>query len=369
MKIRRILPAFPSIASKRFIWIGAGTIFFVCLLLANRLLAVAQPGDQFFEVSATKYMLGTKVEFKAMAPDILAAKKAFYYAYREIERVEGLLSSHRDSSEISAINLNAGVAPVKVSWETLAIVERAQEYAARFDGLFDVTIGAVTTLWGFNDDRDIAIPRHADLAAARHLVDYHLLRFSEVDTTVFLTGKGMRIDLGGIAKGYAIDRAVATLKAHGLTRFLVNAGGDIYAAGLKAEDEMWRVGIQHPRKPGELLATFQTQDMAVATSGDYERYKIIDGHRYHHIIDPRTGFPGTLNQSVSVFTSSAEKADVWATYLFILGAHDFRRMPSPPGIEVCFVQSSGAAVYDSSLVKNVHLQFIDGVTYSKLTRE
>ncbi len=304
-------------------------------------------------------MLGTKIDLKAMHPDILECKKAFFYAYREIERVDGLLSSHKENSEIAAINRLSGAAPAKVSFETFAIIRRAVDYSARFGGIFDPSIGSVTTLWGFNDEEaDIAIPEPHELARAVALVNYRDVRLNAADTTVFLARKGMRLDLGGIAKGYAIDRAAHVLDARGLTRFLINAGGDIFARGAKLEGEKWLVGIQHPRKPNELLATFRVRDMAVATSGDYERFKIIDGTRYHHIMDPRSGFPAGLNQSVTVFAGSAEEADALATYLFVLGVQKMQETPVAKDIPACFVLASGSIQYAAPLKKQYELTFL-----------
>lgn len=327
-----------------------------------------QNAAQLFEVSATKYMLGTKIDFKAMHSDILECKKAFFYAYQEIQRIEDLFSSNKDSSEISAINRSAGVAPVQVSQEVFALLQRAVNYAARFNGIFDVSIGPVTTLWGFNDDNvEIAIPSPQNLAEKLKLVDYHRIIFNQADTTVFLKTRGMRLDVGGIAKGYAIDRAAIKLKSKGITHFLINAGGDIHAAGYKLDEQNWVVGIQHPRQPNELLATFEGHDLSVATSGDYERYKIIDGRRYHHIIDPRTGFSGTLCQSVTVFANSAEEADAWATYLFILGAQNFESVSARPAeIKVCFVEATGDIQYDASLNADYNLHFLTDEPRAKL---
>ncbi len=142
---------------------------------------------------------------------------------------------------------------------------------------------------------------------------------NEKDTTVFLTEKGMSIDLGGIAKGYAIDRGSAVLKKMGITNFILNAGGDIYVSGTKGENTLWKVGIKHPRHSNDFIAEFDLKDYAVATSGDYERFKIINGKRYHHILDPGTGYPGTLSESSTILAPTAEEADATATYVFLLG--------------------------------------------------
>lgn len=346
-------------------------VLLLAFLLLLRHAAMAQTAEApLFEVTAAKDMLGTHIEFKALHPDILECKKAFYAAFQEINRLEDLLSYNREPSEVAAINRAAGVTPVKVSPETFALIQRAVNYAQLAHGIFDISIGPVTTLWGFNDEeeKDIHVPAPQVLAERLKLVDYRRIALNPADTTVFLQARGMRLDLGGIGKGYAIDRAVAVLKARGLTHLFIDAGGDISAVGYKLGEQNWTVGIQHPRQSNELLATFAGHDLCVATSGDYERFKIIEGQRYHHIIDPRTGYPGTRSQSVTVFANSAEEADVWATYLFIIGAQDFEHMSVPPEIKACFVEASGEIKYDPALVTDFHLQSLTPAPFLALSR-
>ncbi|MFQ5651151.1 MAG: FAD:protein FMN transferase [bacterium] len=318
----------------------------------------AQP-EPLYEVSATKYLLGTKIDFLGTHPSITGCKQAFTKAYQEIERIERLLSSHKPESEITRINQHAGAKHVRVSYETFAIVTRAVAYSRKFAGDFDITIGPVTELWGFNGDREVTVPEPRLLKNLLNLVNFHNIVLSRQDTTVFLKKTGMKLDLGGIAKGYAIDRAAFVLNQNGIQNFLINAGGDIYACGTKYGHQKWTVGLQHPRKQAELLATFEAQDVAVATSGDYERYKLINGKRYHHLIDPHTGFPADQNQSVTVFAPSAEQADVWATYLFIAGAkHDLKAMQRHP-VRAIFVRAAGDIVCDEALRKEFGVVFLN----------
>ena len=309
--------------------------------LVSPSLASGRKDAPVFEVSATKFLLGTKVDITVLHSEVRGAQAACYAAFKEMERVESVLSSHKPDSEISRINSAAGSHPVKVSAETFAILARAVAYSSRLAGRFDVTIGPVSELWGFNGDRDVALPQPERLRALLKLVDFRNLALNEADSTAYLRVKGMRLDLGGIAKGYAIDRAATVLRAHGLQDFLINAGGDIYASGTKPEGQKWRVGVQHPRRPRALLATFEVSDMAVATSGDYERFVEIDGVRYHHILDPETGYPATQCQSVTVFAPTAEEADVWATYCFIVGFEAYQQGPHRSIHPALFVNASG----------------------------
>lgn len=272
-----------------------------------------------FEVHVSKGLMGTRVEATVLHDDVPAARAALVKAFREMERVEALLSRHIETSDVSRVNRAAGRMPVRVRAETFAVLRRAREASARYEGLFDITIGPLSALWGFSDDRPVRVPDPDTLAARRALVDYHDLILDPADTTAFLRRPGMMLDLGGVAKGYAIDRAVAVLRAEGMKRFLVDAGGDLYAAGTRADGGRWRVGIKHPRRPDALVATLELQDQAVATSGDYERFVIRDGRRYHHLLDPRTGYPADGFESATVLASSAEAADALATYVFIAG--------------------------------------------------
>ncbi len=293
--------------------------FILTLIILANFPPQVRAQEKAFEVSVSKYLMGTLVEATAIYKDIRACKQAFYHAFVEMERVENRLGYNETNSEISEINRNAGRAPVKVSTETFAILERAKSYARRLDGVFDVSIGVVTELWGFNTEREIKIPNKTVLDSLLRLVNYENIVLNSQDTTAYLVQKGMKIDLGGIAKGYAIDRGVQVLREQGIQNFLINAGGDIYVSGKKSANSPWNIGIKHPRKADALLAKFELNNFAVATSGDYERYAEINGKRYHHILNPKTGYPAGLCRSVSLLAATAEEADVLATYFFITG--------------------------------------------------
>jgi thiamine biosynthesis lipoprotein len=328
------------------------------LLEQNRLGAQTNDG-RVFEVSATQYLMGTQVDLLAQHESVQTCKLAFSHAFREIERIENLLSAQRPASEISKINQNAGHAPVKVSYETLALIQRAIEYSKKFDGYFDISIGPIAELWGFSGNEEIVVPERDRIAAILPLVGYTKIAVAEKDTTVALTREGMKLDLGGIAKGYAIDRAAMVLKQKGVKNFLINAGGDIYVSGHKSDNQKWLVGIQHPGDRQALMASFELSNFAVATSGDYERFVEVEGKRYHHILDPRTGYPALLCQSVSVLAPTAEEADAWATYLFIIGVEAYRRLALPGSPTALFVDANGKIHWDTTWERNYHLQFLD----------
>ncbi len=318
---------------------------------------IAQTDTTMYKLSVTKYLMGTTVETTARSTDINLCKRALLASYEEMQRVENLLSCEKESSEISAINRDSGLHPVKVSYETLEMLKRSKAYCKKYHGLFDVTIGPLSDLWGFSEDKEIVLPKDKTIKKLKKLVNYKDMVINENDTTVFLKKKGMSIDLGGIAKGYAIDRGSAVLKNMGITNFILNAGGDIYVSGTKDKETLWKLGIKHPRNTNDLIAEFDLKDYAVATSGDYERFKIINGVRYHHILDPRTGYSGTLSESSTILAPTAEEADATATYVFLLG---WKKTLSDKNLNypLLIVSSNGSVHYNQVFQKKYNLEMI-----------
>lgn len=264
-----------------------------------------------------------------------ALTSAVNAAFAEVERVERQMSEWRPESAISAINLAAGKAPVQVPLEVIAVVRRALQVAAQTDGAFDPTWAALRGVWDFKRDPP-QLPRKSTLQAAVARIDHRKVQVQ--GNTVFLPEAGMALGLGGIAKGYGIDRAVAVLRARGLTRFIVDGGGDLYIAGEKAPGVPWTIGLRHPRG-GPLLGEVPVRDAAVVTSGDYERFFELGGRRYHHILDVRTGLPARQSVAVSLIAPDATTADAWATGLFVLGPAGLDRLPA--GISAAVFTADG----------------------------
>lgn len=317
----------------------------------------AQSDTTQYSISVTKYLMGTTIETTARSSDINLCKKALVSAYEEMQRIENLLSCYKDSSEVSAINRAAGIHPVRVSYETLSMMQRARDYCKKYKGVFDVTIGPLSDLWGFSEDKEIVLPQDSSIKKLVKLVNYKDIEINERDTTVYLRKKGMAVDLGGIAKGYAIDRGSAVLKNKGIRNFILNAGGDIYVSGTKDRNTLWKLGIKHPRNTKDLVGEFNLKNYAVATSGDYERFKIINGTRYHHILDPATGYPGTLSESSTILAPTAEEADATATYVFLLGwkkALNDKSLDYP----MLIVSSDGSVHYNRAFGENYNLELI-----------
>ena len=239
--------------------------------------------------------------------------------FKEMKRIDGVMTTWTPDSEVSQINAAAGIKPVVVSDETFTVIERAQDVARRTRGIFDITVGAFKGLWKFDQDMDGTLPAPAEVKKRLALVGYRDLILDKAKKSVFLKRKGMSITLGGIAKGYAVDKCVALLHSLNFTDFMVQAGGDMYIAGKKG-DRPWVVGIRDPRGPEtSTFASMPIEDHSFSTSGDYERGFVKDGVRYHHILDPRTGQPARASRSVTVKAKDAFTADAWSKVMFILG--------------------------------------------------
>lgn len=239
-------------------------------------------------------------------------------AMAEVERIEGLFSEYRPDSHISRINAAAGGEPVLVEREVLDLLHRTISVCVATGGLMDPTFLPLGKLWDWKQV-PFQVPDPFQVARARDLVDCRLVEMDDAGSTVRLPRSGMGLGLGAVAKGYAVDRASQVLARHGFRDGLVNGGGDVLATGRRP-DGAWRVGIQDPRGPrGDLLGYVEVSDKSLVTSGDYERFTMIEGRRVHHILDPRTGEPAQGVASVSVLASTAEVADGLATALLVAG--------------------------------------------------
>jgi thiamine biosynthesis lipoprotein len=267
--------------------------------------------------------MGTHLGFAAFTtPTVDAAKvrEVFAAAIAEIRRIEALMTTWRPDSEVSQINAAAGKAPVVVGDETRQIIKDSIHTSELSEGTFDITFQTLHGLWKFDEDLDPHPPADKDLKARLAFVGYRNIQVDDAKKTVMLAKKETQIGLGGIAKGYAVDKAVAVLDKAGLTSFFVQAGGDLFARGKKPDGTDWQAGIRDPRGPeNKYFAKLSLSDHAFSTAGDYERSYIVGGRRFHHIIDPRTGYPATACRSVTIWAPSALVADEIDDAVFILG--------------------------------------------------
>jgi thiamine biosynthesis lipoprotein len=282
--------------------------------------------------------MGTAVHISAWTTDEAATETAFDKAFDEFDRLDGLMSVWKEGSDVLRINDAAGRSPVVVSPEVREVLHASREVSEWTAGKFDVTFAALSGLWKFDHDIDGQVPDRSQITPRLPLIDYRALQIDDRAGTASLARAGMKVNLGGIGKGYAIDRAVTILRDAGLSDFMVQSGGDLFVAG-KRGDRPWRVGIQDPRgAPDTLFAVLDITDAAFSTSGDYERFFMRDGHRYHHILDPDTGEPAPRSRSVSIMAKSATVSDGLSTGVFILGGDEgmalIEKLPDVEGVIV-----------------------------------
>jgi FAD:protein FMN transferase len=291
--------------------------------------------------------MGTRCTLSAWHDDPVLVERAVEQAWAEIKRLDALMTTWLDTSDVSRINAAAGTQEaVSVSPETFEVLEQSLWVARASKGAFDITVGAFKGLWKFDEDNDGTLPRRSDVLERLSYVDYTGLLLDPGKHTARLKRRGQSITLGGIAKGLIVDRAVAKLREAGLVDFLVQAGGDLYAAG-KHGDRDWKVGIQDPRAPTDQdrssdtsFALISLSNSAFNTSGDYERFVLKAGKRYHHILDPRTGYPVEHTRSVTVLAPTSFLADTLDTAIFVLGAEKGMQLAATvPGVEVVIVDA------------------------------
>ena len=242
-------------------------------------------------------------------------------AFEEFHLVDELMSSFSGDSEISSINRHSGNDAVAVNSLVCEVVTSAQSVSNRSNGIFDITILPLLKAFGFRTSTP-RIPSDNELETARALVNYRTVFVDADSHSIGLKTSGQEMDLGGIAKGYAVDRAVAILKSYGIQRAVINAGGDIYAIGAPKDAEGWTIGVQHPYFPEKVAGTVFIKDQAIATSGNYENYVVINSEHYGHLFDPRTGKPANPILSATVTALTAMEADALATAAFLMGDND-----------------------------------------------
>ncbi len=289
----------------------------------------------------TKPLMDTVVSITVVAGSAEEADKAIEKAFSVIRQFGDRINFFSDKSELSAINKNAGITPVRVSAETMGVIERAIFISEKSGGAFDPTIGPEIRMWDFYKKirpEDAAIKKNLPLVNFRDIIIDH------DKSTVFLKRKGMMLDLGGIAKGYAADLALAGLRQDKIAAGIVAAAGDIRAFGLKPDGTLWNIGIKNPRQKSEadeLIAKARLTNKAISTSGDYERYFIENGRRFHHILDPKTGYPAGQCRSVTVISDSGVFADGFSTAVFVSGPEKGMELVREAGVDAVIIDKDG----------------------------
>lgn len=263
-------------------------------------------------------MLGSPFEVTAVAKDTVKANEYIDLAIAEVKRIEYLISDWIPTTQISEINRNAGIKPVKVDVEVFELVERAIKISQITSGAFDISYASMDKIWKFDGSMKV-IPTEEAIKKSVAKIGYKNIILNQKEHTIFLKLEGMKLGLGGIGQGYIADKVKDLLFSKGCLSGIINVSGDINAWGKQPDGKSWTVGIVNPLNKNKIFATLPIEDSAVETSGSYEKYVIFNGIRYSHIIDPRTGYPQNSVVSVSVFAKQTEIADALATGIFVLG--------------------------------------------------
>jgi thiamine biosynthesis lipoprotein len=264
-------------------------------------------------------LMGNKFEIAVVADNTIWADECIDAAVFEIQRIEKLLTTYSNESETSLINENAGMAAVKVSRETYRLIERSIRISQLTQGAFDITYGSVDKrLWNFYTNMK-SLPDKETARKMVRLINYRNIILNDERSTVLLKEKGMRIGFGGIGKGYAAERAKYIMKEMGADSGIVNASGDLTAWGYQPNGKPWTIGIVNPNMAAQVFSYLNVSDMAIATSGNYEKFIMIGGKKYSHTINPRTGLPVTGIKSVTIITPNSEMSDAMATPVMIMG--------------------------------------------------
>ena len=300
-------------------------VMIVCLSLAAVSFSSCAGKDRADADSGHQLVMGTFAHIVAVAKDTGTAKRCVQAALEEIRKVDDLMSDYKSDSEISRVNREAGERAVKVSESTYEVLQRSVEFSEMTGGAFDITVGPLVALFREAKENKVA-PSEEQIAQARSKVGFEKLKLDSENKTVQFSDKGMLLDLGGIAKGYAIDKAIEAAQRNGAIGAMVDIGGDVRCFGLPPEGkDHWLIGLQDPKSAiegiggGELQLVLKVTNAAVATSGDYQQFVFIEGKHYSHIIDRRTGTSAEGLSSVTIIADNATDADALATSLSVMG--------------------------------------------------
>jgi len=270
--------------------------------------------------------MGSVFDFVVVESDSARAERHFQAVIGEIERIENLISEWRPHTQVSEVNRNAGIRPVKVDRELFELTRRAVRYSELTDGAFDISIAAMDRIWVFDGSMD-KLPSAEDIQNSVRNVGYQHIVLDSTNSTVFLEKKGMKIGFGSIGKGYAADKGRELLQQMGVPGGIVNASGDLSAWGSRPDGKPWKIGVENPSKKHKMTKILKLENASAATSGTSEKFAEINGQRYAHIINPKTGWPSSVGLvSVTVSGPSAEFANFLSTSIMVMGKKEGRKL-------------------------------------------
>lgn len=270
-------------------------------------------------------LMGSVFEIIVQENDSLKAQQHFQTTIEEIERIENLISEWRPATQISEVNRNAGIQPVKVDKEVFDLTSRAIRYSNLTNGAFDISIAAMDKIWFFDGSMENK-PTDTALKKSIENVGYQYIRLDSLNSTIFLEKTGMKIGFGSIGKGYAADKGRELLEKRGVKGGIVNASGDLAAWNKNAKAKPWKIGVNHPHKSGKIYKVLKLKNSSVATSGSNEKFAEINGIRYSHIINPKTGWPASELMSVTVVGENTEFANFLSTSIMVLGKKEGQKL-------------------------------------------
>lgn len=316
------------------------------LLVVLALFVLAQPARAEWIERVEDGIMGTRIVVELWAADKAQGNAAIEAVFAEMRRVDEGMSTYKPTSELSIVNARAAQEPIKISAELFDLLATALDYSRITDGAFDITYASVGYMYDF---RRHVHPDEKQIAAALPGIDYRHVELDKKNSTVHFARPGVRIDLGGIGKGHAVDRGIAILQARGIDHALVTAGGDSRIIGDRF-GQPWVVGIRHPDRKDEVIARIPLEDAALSTSGDYERYFDRNGVRYHHIIDPKTGHSASKVRSATIIGPTATRTDGLSKTAFVLGPEKaieiYNRLDD---IDAVLVTPDGKVLYTKGL--------------------
>jgi thiamine biosynthesis lipoprotein len=297
-------------------------------------------------LTESQNIMGTRCTVELWSEDKARGEAAIASVFADMHRIDRLMSTWKEDTEISRVNREGSKHPVKISEELFRLLQESVRYSELTHGAFDITYASVGYLYDF---KKRVHPDRKAIDAALPGVDWRQMVLDEKELTVFFKRPGMRIDLGGIAKGHSVDKGIEILRKLGITRAMVNAGGDTRIIGDRF-GKPWVVGLRHPDQPGESYLTIPIVDSAFSTSGDYERYFDEDGKRFHHIIDPKTGDSARKIRAVTVIAPTATRSDALTKSVFIMGAEEgIRFINTLPDVDAVVVPLDGKVGYSERL--------------------
>ena len=319
-------------------------VFLIAIVISN--IVNAQEVYQ-----RTMKLMGSRFDITVVANSVEQGNQYIDMAVAEISRIEKLISSWDHKSQTSRVNNNAGMHPVKVDKELFDLIARSIHISKLTDGAFDISYASMDRIWKF-DGSISKMPAKAAMKASVEKVGYKKIILDQKNNTIFLPESGMKIGFGAIGKGYAADMAKKLLQSIGVPAGIINASGDMNTWGKQPDGSDWQVAITNPLNKSKVFAWMPVNEQAVVTSGNYEKYVVLDNKRYTHIIDPRTGYPSSGIASVTVFAPKAELADALATSIFVMGVdaglHLINQLPET---ECIIVEEGGGIVYSNHLEK------------------